>query len=84
MPAATMARAGRAASCHMASEVRFHTSTARVLRPKGRSKSVAGISFITSTNTRMRAVSRPRRMSGRCTRLSTPLTLAPRERAASS
>jgi hypothetical protein len=48
-PAATIARAGAAASAHSDSDVRSHTAIARVSSPSGRRRRVAGISFIVST-----------------------------------
>ena len=45
--------------------VRRQTATARVSRPNGRRRSVAGSSFMTSTKTSVSAAARPRRASGR-------------------
>ena len=54
------------------------------VQPDGRSRSVAGISFMVSTKTRISAVRRPPRIRGRWTRRSAPPVPAPRARAASS
>jgi hypothetical protein len=64
-PARTRVTAGSAARCHSPSEVNSKIRTASVSHPKGRSSSVAGISFMTSTRTSSAAVSRPGRRSGR-------------------
>ncbi|OGL06247.1 MAG: hypothetical protein A3H48_00285 [Candidatus Rokubacteria bacterium RIFCSPLOWO2_02_FULL_71_18] len=64
--------------------MRSHTSMASVSSPIGRSRSVAGSSFIVSTKTRSSAVRSPPRIRGRCTRASVPPAPAPSERAASS
>ena len=83
-PAATMARAGKAASARRSSEARVKVRVARVSKLNGRMIRVAGNSFMTSTNTSNAADNRLPRMIGAWTRRSVASGESPRVRAAAS
>jgi hypothetical protein len=83
-PTATMISAAVDASARRSSAASVCAWVARVSKLNGRITSVAGSSFITSTNTSRPAVSRLPRSIGMCTRRSVAHLPKPRLREASS
>ena len=71
-PTATIASDGSAASASRSSFANRYVCVASVSKLNGRSTSVAGSSFITSTNTSSSAAAPLRASSGTCTRRSVP------------
>ena len=83
-PTSTSASDGSAASPSRSSRASWYATTASVSLLKGRSTSVAGSYFITSTNTKRPAAAVERLSSGQCTRPSKAMSLLPSMRAESS
>ena len=84
IPTATIVSDGSAASARRSSFASRYVCVASVSKLNGRSTSVAGSSFITSTNTSNSAAALLRASRGTCTRRSTCHAVDPRLRAAAS